>query len=244
MPLVQSTQSTSVSATTGGLSWTQIKEMANKRTDRRAEKTLNLDFELLDVLQDFCSEYQWFWRRLSANISTTAGNQVYDLSDPAITVEKIIKAYYIAGVNQRAQLALVTDEDAMINMLEGWDVPGCPAKFMREPGTANSIRINPPDSIYRMRYMFWALPAMNIDAVGETVPLVPSQYHPILVKGLERNIFRYTIGEGTTKYTAANGEYERLKAKASENRNGVTGVVREYVSNEDGIRSTGLGRSY
>lgn len=238
MPIVQTTQ-TAGQATGVGLSWSQIKELANKRTDRRGEKTLDLDYELLAVLQDFCSEYPWFWRRITASVAAVAGQSVYDLNQPSLEIERIIRAYYVAGANDERQMCLISDTDAMMAMVEGSDTPSYPARFMREPGTPSSIRINPPDGAYNMRFLVWALPAMNTDAIGDAVPLVPGYLHHILVKGLEFSIFRYTIGEGAAKTVACKAEYERLVIKASSNRDGVAGIVREYTSGETAIASTG-----
>src|SRR6266536_5185899 len=165
MPIVQSTQVAGQS-TTSGLSWGKIKELAKNRTDRRGEKTLDFDYELLAVLHSFCTAHQWYWRRLTSTVTTVANQAVYDLTDPNIEVEKILRADYISG-QQKSQLGLVIDPDAMVDMLEGFDAPAAPGRFMREPGTTNSIRINTPNAEYKLRFLFWAVPAMNIDAIGE-----------------------------------------------------------------------------
>jgi hypothetical protein len=230
----------------GGLTPARIKEMANRRTERRGEKTLDLDYELLDVIQDFCSRYYWYWRRLTAVLTTAPGVAVYNLADQnganALNCEKIISAHYVRGTDDMCQLSIVTDAGEVSRIIEGESTSsGEPSRILREPGYDSVVRIAPtPNAAYRVRIMFWALPSMATDALGETVPLVPARCHRILVRGLEANIFRYAIGEGAAKYTAAKQDYESLVAKESENRHGFTGIVREYTCQESAIRSTNL----
>ena len=93
-----------------------------------------------------------------------------------------------------------------------------------------------PGDIYTIRVPAWVLP--DDSPMAETIPLVPAYLHHLIVKQLEAQIFRFTLGEGNAKFMAARAEYDRALMRASLNTDFAEGRVREWTSDEEAIQST------
>jgi hypothetical protein len=221
--------------------------VANIRTGRVGEKKLDFDGEFLAVLQEFCAEYRWYWRKRSVAFSTVPGVSTYDLGSPqadapeqcldAIDCEEIISVKMFSVGKQYHKLLPLFDTDSQDEALED-DGTGTPSHYFIEPGSPRTLRVTPiPDDAYRLRISFWAMPNTTADAQSSSIPLVPGHLHRILVKGLEAQIFRYVLGDASKQYLGAKTEYEAAVARAAEKRDFAVGKAREWTSSEEAIRS-------
>ena len=64
----------------GGWTRSQLIELADRRTERRGSKTLDLNSEFLLALQFLCMDRRWSWRRKLAFFQIVAGQWQYDLT--------------------------------------------------------------------------------------------------------------------------------------------------------------------
>jgi hypothetical protein len=225
----------------------RIIELANWRTGRVGEKKLDLDGEFLGVLQEFCAEYRWYWRKRSVSFATVAGVATYDLGATqadapdqcidALDCEEIISVKLFSAPKEYTRLIPLFDTDSQDEALED-DSTGKPGHYFIEPGSSRTLRITPiPDDAYRLRISFWAMPNTTADTQSSSIPLVPGYLHRILVKGLEAQIFRYVLGDASKQYLGAKAEYEATVARAAEKRDFAVGKAREWTSSEEAIRS-------
>jgi hypothetical protein len=67
------------SPTRGGMTRQRLIQLADQRTSRIAHGKLNLDQEFLALLQDFCSEYSWSWRKYSTAFDTEPETYIYNI---------------------------------------------------------------------------------------------------------------------------------------------------------------------
>jgi hypothetical protein len=222
-----------------------IIEIANQRTERRGEKTLNLKAELLGVLQEFCQEHRWYWRRKSCVINTVAATYQYDLTEQGVAnvtdFEQVSQAgvkLFDASGNVLGKLTPVFDIDQQEIYAESQD-SGQPTVYWISENSTLNLYPNPND-VFRVRIPYWATPGMDPDSLPEEVPLVPPNLYRILIKGLEAQILRYTLGEGAAKYEAARTEYEKLVTKAAMKVNFAPGEFTEWRNNDstDAVQSS------
>jgi hypothetical protein len=232
----------------GGMTRQRLIQLADQRTRRIAQGKLNLDQEFLALLQDFCSEYYWSWRKYSVGFDTTTGTQTYDIgpSDGSeFECEQLISVKVFpdpigptGGGESWRRLVPLYDTDSMDYALED-TTQGPPAKYFPALGDPDSLFISPiPDNVYHLRATYWALPNSRYDALPDQIPLVPAYLHRILAKGLEAQIYRFCLGEMSAQYSTAFAEYSDAKDRAALKRDFGTGKVREYTDPEHAIRST------
>jgi hypothetical protein len=113
-------------------------------------------------------------------------------------------------------------------------VPGSPSQYFFMPGAFLLLCLSPvPDQNYPIMIDYWACPNLPPDSTGEQIPLVPAFLHHVLLKRLEAQIFRYTIGEGATKYQAAMAEYNMLVARYQGMDGMVPGEQIDYSDDDD-----------
>jgi hypothetical protein len=222
-----------------GFTPAEIIELAMKRTERRG-KTLDLKKELVIVAQEFCQERRWHWRKKSTAFNTAAGTEIYDLADQAgmagLTCERVCKEgpkiFRTASDYVAMSAIFETDLQEIARENDGQDTP---AQYFMD-GQDQFRPVPVPNGIYKIRIPMWVLP--DDSAMEEAITLVPAHLHHIVLKGLEARIFRFTLGEGSTKYTAAVAEYEKAVFKAGLSTDFAEGRVREWKSDEEAIRSS------
>jgi hypothetical protein len=221
-----------------------IIEAANKRTELRG-KALDLDVEFLIALQLFCKETFWYWRRKTATFNTVAATPTYDLTAAAGGTSKDFHTFCKDGVRlvrtsaDVKRLSPVFGIQAQDEYIEATDQDE-PSAYFIEPGTSKTMRLVAiPAAVYKIRYAYWAVPDLAADdPTLNAVPLVPGHLHHILIKALERQILRNTVGEGAARYVRCDAEYEKDVADARTERDFAQGRVREYRDEDDAIRST------
>jgi hypothetical protein len=230
----------------GKVSVNQIIEMVNKRTERRGEKTLDMRAELLGVIQEFCQEHRWFWRRKSVILNTLAdGTYQYDLTDTGganiADFEQISQAapkIFTSGGVYLGKLQPEFDPDQQDILAEDQSSGQPSCYWITGPSTLN---VYPkPNGVFRIRIPYWANPAMTPEEMDDVVPLVPPNLYRILIKGLERQVLRYTLGEGSAKYLAAKTEYEELVLKSAMKEDFAPGNYTEWRNQDsnDAVQSS------
>ena len=237
--------------TSSGMTRQRLIQLADSRTRRIAQGRLNLDQEFLALLQDFCSEYYWSWRKYSLAFDTQAGTNEYNIgptNGQEFECEQIISVKVFpdplqpppVGTQQPTwrKLTPLYTTDAMDEALEN-TIPGPPALYFPAPADPDTLIVSPiPDNIYHLRVTYWALPNSRYDQLPDDIPLVPAYLHRVLAKGLEAQIYRFCLGEQSEQYSTAFAEYSDAKDRAALKRDFGTGKVREYSSDEHAIRST------
>lgn len=229
MPIIDPGSEPQVKA---GMTRQRVIDLANSRTGQVAEKKrLDLDALFLEVLQEFCQEHRWFWRKRSIGFYTTPDVATYDLTDPskdAIDCATIISVKYFINASEYVKLDPIFGQDRQDAALES-SVRGEPAAYFLEPGYQGKMRIlNTPDGAYRIRVSFWSLPNTTSDQQPDNIPLVPGFHHHILVKGMVAKITRDPVDIDI---------YERAVARAGEARDFAAGKERNFVSDETAVRS-------
>lgn len=201
---------------------TEIKNMAEKRTEGRGKKVLDLDNELLTVSQEFCSAAPYEWRRKVFTFNTVSGTREYDLTAvnplPGLTdFEQLVEhgVSYIKSASEIVKLSKIIDPQEQTRALES-TTAGEPDGYFISPSSPNVLVIRKvPDGAYKIRCHYWAMPLSNPQAWNGTVPVIPSYLHRHLVKGLEKQILRYTVGQADEAYKSALDEYLAGVAQAA-----------------------------
>ena len=227
-----------------GYSWSQIKDIANRRTSNVGAKLLNLDAELHDVLQDFCSRHNWHWRRRSFTFNTVIGqpNGVYDLSNAGgfdfLDIKKINTVRWFKSEVDWVTLDPLRTADEIEQGLYATSM-GMPDSFLIVPGTTRVMKIVPlADQIYPIQVNYWAVPNPDLSAIPERVPLVPGQLHRILIKGLEAAILD-TIPTGTARAAKKQSDYEKMIQEEWINIEYVDGKTQIFNSGEEAVLAFG-----
>jgi hypothetical protein len=243
-------------ANIGGFSRTQLIELANRRSERRGI-SLDLGGEFLIALQVMCLEKRWWWRRRIAPFTLTAGQAQYDLSDStgwdAADFQQMAKdglKIYANNIPQSSYLfgraafscpepVFDTDEQETILALQNQFPRATPQRYFIQQNMI--ITFDPiPDANYPVSAGYWAVPNWTDDSSTEVIPLLPNYLHAALAKRLEMQIYAFSLGEGTEKYTAAAKEYEDLINMASLYRNFADGERREVrtFDSTDAVQSS------
>jgi len=112
--------------------------------------------------------------------------------------------------------------------------PQQPRQYFMMPGQFLVLAVTPvPDRDYPLTLDYWAMPNVRPDSMPEAIPLVPAYLHTALLKRLEAQIFRYTLGEGAAKYQAAMGEYESIIDRFQGMDGMVSGEHSDYSEDDD-----------
>jgi hypothetical protein len=183
--------------------FSQIRDTALARTEGKAKHALNLDLELLIVIQQFCQAAGWGWKQKKHAFNTVDGLAGYTL--PA-DVDTIAAVHVFRAGEEPRKLAELFDQGSFINT----DVliqKGMPLNWYRKPSDELTLMLDPVpnDIVFAVTVSYDAVPvALPTDDV---VPIVPAKHHKLLVKGLEKTILRYTLGEESAKYQTVSEEY-------------------------------------
>lgn len=115
-----------------------------------------------------------------------------------------------------------------------YPAPKPPQQYFLMPGAFLVLCLAPiPDRNYPITIDYWAFPNFFWDSVPEQIPIIPAFMHGVLLKRLEAQIFRYTLGEGAAKYQAASGEYSAMVANYAGMDNMVPGEHLDYSADDD-----------
>lgn len=222
----------------------EIQTLASVRTERIADNILDMDDEFIDVVQDFCSRARFHWRKKTFTFTTVAGTSEYDLSSSSYgdidDLEQLINLRYVASATDvRDPMSEISDSDQQDRLLADTSTTDIPTAYFIKPGTFYTVHLSPiPKAAYSIRGSYWAIP-QNAELTSRAVPLVPSLFHRVLAKGLERNIWRVKYGDNDGKFLKADADYEKGVAEAVAKANFGTRKERFFRNNtEEAVRST------
>ena len=247
----------------GGFSWSQIIDMANRRTEQRGA-SLNLDSELYIALQELCLERRWWWRRRVNLFTITAGISQYNLNTTgngqlnAPDLQQVAKngfKIFASGAQPQQNLpgcwphcytcpepVFDVDEQDTILAMQSQYPANVPCRFFILPGNTNILVVDPvPNLTCPAALGYWAVPNYQDDDDDLTIPLLPTWMQPVLLKKLESQIERFSQSdEGPQKYEMVMEEYGRLLEKAALYRDFADGKVEDLRvrTHHDSVQST------
>lgn len=230
-----------------GMTRTDIIELANQLTERKAEKILSLPLLFGFVLQDFCGRNRYWWRNYYASFTTVIDQQDYDMSDRSIFTPDLTEI----GVEEITEVALlqsgqnpptgylepIFDPRSLVEMRQGL-TPGTPSRYTLNANGFNHLLLDRPNGAYPMAITFWAMPNPKKDSLFNCIPLVPPWHHKALVAGLVSLIWKRVEGIGSKEYITAKQEYEDYIFLAQARPRFTTNYSQQLTSTEDAIRST------
>lgn len=222
---------------------TEIIERAHQRTGRKNEgKGIDERGIVIDCLQDLCEEKRWPFRRKWASFSTVVGTSEYDLTDTTIAADVADDIEEIICITQ---YDTNLDLDPIISATEMATVRrmttrGTPSKYFLKPGTEGTVRlVNIPDAARTYDVVYWAIPNPGLDDTSDTIPLLPSKYHRVLLQYVTAMFWSLLPGEGIAGPNAAAAfqmylrQLELMKSKGQFS----TAEKREFKSKDRAVSS-------
>src|SRR6266481_3987587 len=165
-------------------------DAADKRTERRAGRELDLVAEFWLAYNEFCLEKRFPWRKQTFVLNTVLNTQFYDLSSSGLNIAPDfweMKTLYnvqpggSSGASiQFVELTPLLTDDLITNALEA-ATAGPPSQYYIKPGTTQTLMLSAPaNGVYKLRGNYWAVPEPQLDlsVVGDRVPLMPVQLTP------------------------------------------------------------------
>lgn len=224
----------------------QIIELSHQQTGRKNEgKDLNLTSVVDNCVADICMEKRWPWRRKWLTFSLVAGTATYDLTDTTVVsdavgdIEEVISVIRENSATDIYELEPVIDPSMMTAMKYSTDT-GDPTNYFLEPGTEGTIHVYPtPSSARTMRVPYWAIPNPGLENSSDTILLMPSKYHFILLQYVIAIFWAMIPGEGYTgsNAAAAFALYERRLEKMKAKGQFSTSEQREFKTRGSAVRS-------
>lgn len=236
----------------------EIIELCNQLTERKAEKILNLQGSIYRiVVQDICKRQRFWWRRIQFNFTLVPSQPTYDLTAittvPAnamqeILLDEITKFTVILSPNplQVAEMVAVFDPETLLEMINN-TVPVSPSignsqvpggRYTMDPSGINTVRIDPPDLAYKAYIVGWAMPNPASDTTTEVVPLIPAWGHNTIVAGMNAKIFKFAYGSKNAKTIDAQEEYELALLDLMQRKQFDPNYRLQMSLQEDAVRST------
>src|SRR6267378_531766 len=224
-------------------------DQADRRTERRSSKELDLVSEFWMAFSEFCMEKRFPWRKQTFVLNTVVNTQFYDLSSVGLNIApdfwEMTTLYNVQpGGSPGSSIAFteltpMLSEDVITNALEA-SSSGSPSQYYIKPGTTQTLMLNAPaNGIYKLRGNYWAIPEPQLDlsVVGDRVPLMPVQLTPLLVVALERRIFQYMLGQEDPRVIQVEARYRRAIALASKQWKYTTNAILEFSTQDQAIRA-------
>jgi hypothetical protein len=211
-----------------------------------------IDWDALfnQVLQEFCAEYRFWWRKKRLTFATVAATPTYDLSAvttvPAgagVFVEEITLITRSDSVGTTCEVVPVTDDAAISLYVSDTSTTDKPAAWMPEDTDMQNfqtIRLSPiPNGAYTLTLHFWAMPNPDQDTNDDNIYIVPKFLHHVVQTSLEKEVWRLFKGVQDPKYTTALALYNK-KVSAAKIKRSIDGqhVAKFQNTNSEAIRST------
>lgn len=233
------------------LTVTQAIEIANKRTERRAENELDLRAEFWMAMQELYLEMRFPWRRMATTFTTVPNQQKYDLSAqnldnipgaPSVGVAPYFYEMIFCGRAQSppdmAEVQPLFSELQQAAALLPGTQPAPPSNYFFQQQGANFQRLffaNPCDGVYTIFISFWASIDPNVDDEEEDIPLMPPQGHYAAPVALERAILRFLYGEEDPRYETCDKKYMRCVAQLARMKSFTTNRKLSWATSDRGI---------
>lgn len=224
----------------------QIIELAHQRTGRKNEgKDFKLESVVDECLADLLMEMRWHWRRKWLTFTTVAAVATYDLTDTTIVtdavgdIEEVITVIRKNSPTDIFELDPVTDP-AQMTVIKYTTDAGDPTRYFLEPGTEATLHLDPiPNSVRTIRVPYWAIANPELDVSSDTIILLPTKYHFILLQYVIAVFWSMLPGEGVAgpNASAAFSLYQSRLDKLKSKHNFSTGEKREFKSRERAVSS-------
>jgi hypothetical protein len=198
-----------------------IIELVNQYTERKAEKIFDMNLLFASTCQDICKRGRHWWRKWDVTFNLTPGVTTYDLTAAAnftpnltdVAVEEIVSIILILQngsptQQQTAELTPIFDKHGITSMKNNTQT-GQPSRYTIDPNTWFSLRVDPPDATYLAEMNFWVMPNLAKETVSDTVPIIPPFYHNIIVEGMEARVDKRVYGANDSRYIDAKESYEQ-----------------------------------
>lgn len=224
----------------------EIIELCNQLTERKAEKVLNVPTLYRLVLQDICKRQRYWWRRVQVSFNLTINDPTYDLSDVSvfptlteITLDEITKFTLITSPNplQVAELTPVFDPETLIEMQNNTQTQQ-PGRYTMQANDYKVLLIDPPDAAYKAYIIGWGMPNPASDSAVDTVPLIPPWGHNTIIAGMNAKIFKFAYGSKNEKTVDAQEEYEMGLQDLMQRKQFDPNYRLQMSLNEHAVRST------
>lgn len=204
---------------------TEIIATVNKKTENALD-ALDAASLFNEVLQEFCSEHRFWWRKKRFTFPTVGGTATYDLSDTSTVVttpasigpfvEEITYMGRVDGTDI-SKIDPIFDEET----IAGWtvsttqDKPTCFTVDSNDTQKFQVVRLNPiPNGVYTVHVSAWMMPNPSTDSSDDAIYIVPSIWHHVLQTALERETWRLKYGAQDAKFVTAAELYKKKVAAA------------------------------
>lgn len=185
-------------------------EFAENRVNRLTVETwLNV------ATNKLINRKRYWWRKKFFTLNTTAAKATYaldaaDTSHLADHFQQMItfrrfdsNGSFVGTVQFRNDPAVVAQ------ILADQTTQGEPANWIIEPGTTRTLRINPvPSGLFILIGYYWAGFNSTAWASETSIPLLPEDYHYVLLAGFMRHLFLYLYGQKDPRFPAIDAEYK------------------------------------
>lgn len=224
-----------------GMTPAQVIQAAAKRSEGRAA-TLDQNAEFISALQEVFLDRLWWWRKVIKAFNIRAGVQRYtlfangndgadiDADDLHQVAKDGIKIYTGARTWVSPSPEFDTDQQQAIVALGEGQPTGRPCRYfiMGSPGT---MYLDPvPDQDYTASMAYWAIPNLRADELPQEIDMLPAHLDSLVTKRLEMHFHAFCLGEGSAKYQASVGEYQKLLEMAAQYSNFAQGEIRSMAS--------------
>lgn len=227
----------------------QIIQLVQDQTEHHMDAQMDWNALFAQVLQEFCAEFRFWWRKKSLTFSTVGGTAVYDLTaittvpaNAGLFVEEITKVARVESATSVCKLQPVTDDLSIAGYATDAtaDIPSVWMPDESSLSNPQSIRLGKvPNGVYTIYVYFWAMPNPVPDASDETIYIVPPFLHHVVQTALEKEVWRLWKGVEDPKYTTALALYNK-KVSAAKIKRSLDGehVAKFQNSNCEAVRST------
>lgn len=223
-----------------------IIDLADKWSEKKGGQ-FNLQKMYEFQVQHICKQNRFWWRKKFITFNLAIGTATYDLTaistTPTLTetgIEEIVKFELVTGTGPTLTTVALTpiyDDDAIFTMLEATSNTK-PGRYTMGVDALQTVRIDPPDSAYKTRMTFWAMPNFNDDSTLTTVPLIPAWYHNTIVEGMSASILEKAYGLQDVKAATMRATYQASLIDMQMRPRFSTDYTQTFDSSEDAVRST------
>jgi hypothetical protein len=223
----------------------EVIALATKLTENKIGSEIDAKALYTTVLQEFCAEARFWWRKIQFTFNTANGTATYDLGSvttvPVITglyIDEFTKVERVDSTTQVARLEPVFDDEEIASILEAAQ-SGQPASYFILPqdGKSQTMQFDvTPGGVYKIRVAGWAIPNPASDTTSDAISLIPAPYHRALVHGMEREVWRTVYGPQDSKMLSAEAKYQKVLSQALEKKEAFSpSKVRRFVTSDPSV---------
>jgi len=195
----------------------QTLDLAIEWTEDRV-KNLTLSIWLDNTISGLIHEKHWWWRKKTLIFNSVVGTQQYDLSDVAIAdaddFEEMINLSRVVSGVDAAEIKYRSDAKDVQSILHT-STSGTPANYILVPGSPKLLRFDyKPGAAESYRGLYWAGFNSLMESGGdEPIPLIPENYHYVVLERFLVRIFQYLFGQNDPRYISQVKEADNAYAQ-------------------------------